>query len=574
MKKILVFIATLLMAAMVQAESWHVCVGSYAAKKNADNFQAELKEAGYQAVIQEIDSGAKKIYRVLLREEFQNAGDARKLAEEFETNTFSLRHKLKGIWVVSENTPSPGPKETQKSETNIETKDEIIIEPVEEETVKTETPVILEKNSEIPVSEEKPFSVHIQTYKEEQAAENDRQRLVEKDIDAYVLKKLDKKEAIKFDLQAGAFETVEEAKVLEEKLEAMDLPNLEITDYNDYAAELSEFDDVITEREVKFDNGINELPDSIPETVKVCLNQFPVNEDFQIKAVKIFDLVNLRENERTEGFEFAEGNIPENLIADTSAISYAEYIDNLFKKEVSVLIAVNENSSYENFFIEGQKECVIAETDFDLPYGKLHSYITEINDIHMIQGITEDKKMYVQMYMPGFTKDEMIAFVENSYSDSSLLFYPQIRKSLCIIPDTNGENNSFLWFNFSQVDESYAKERDYVEWALKIVGHWESEFFICHKDKVVSVSLFDLDYDYNAKEVHKIFMDEKNEMPETYGNHYVKVNEQDGWYLENFRTNELSFSRKSYIISADSDTGSLILENELKSLVDQLKIWK
>lgn len=60
MKKILVFIATLLMAALMQAESWQVCVGSYIDRKNAVNFQAELKEAGYQAVIQEIDSGAKK----------------------------------------------------------------------------------------------------------------------------------------------------------------------------------------------------------------------------------------------------------------------------------------------------------------------------------------------------------------------------------------------------------------------------------------------------------------------------------------------------------------------------------
>lgn len=34
---------------------------------------------------------------------------------------------------------------------------------------------------------------------------------------------------------------------------------------NDYADELSEFADAITQREVKFDNGINELPDSIQE---------------------------------------------------------------------------------------------------------------------------------------------------------------------------------------------------------------------------------------------------------------------------------------------------------------------
>ena len=43
-------------------------------------------------------------------------------------------------------------------------------------------------------------------------------------------------------------------------------------------------------------------------------------------------------------------------------------------------------------------------------------------------------------------------------------------------------------------------------------------------------------------------------MPETYGNRYVSVNEQNGWNLENFTGNELSFSQKSYIIAADSDS--------------------
>lgn len=43
-------------------------------------------------------------------------------------------------------------------------------------------------------------------------------------------------------------------------------------------------------------------------------------------------------------------------------------------------------------------------------------------------------------------------------------------------------------------------------------------------------------------------------MPETYGNHYVSVNEQNGCYIENFTGNELSFSQKSYIIAADSDS--------------------
>lgn len=58
---------------------------------------------------------------------------------------------------------------------------------------------------------------------------------------------------------------------------------------------------------------------------------------------------------------------------------------------------------------------------------------------------------------------------------------------------------------------------------------------------------------FNKNVIVIIAVSEKK-MPETYGNRYVSVNEQNGWNLENFTGNELSFSQKSYIIAADSDS--------------------
>ncbi len=67
-----------------------------------------------------------------------------------------------------------------------------------------------------------------------------------------------------------------------------------------------------------------------------------------------------------------------------------------------------------------------------------------------------------------FTTDEFEAFLDDFENDSSLLVYPQIRKK-------------------------------------------ESDTLFYQDDKRISVGFFDLDYDYNAKNIHEMFMDTHNE---------------------------------------------------------------
>ena len=73
----------------------------------------------------------------------------------------------------------------------------------------------------------------VRSYKEEQAAINDKERLNENDVNAYILKTFDDSSYFSFNLHAGAFDTVEEVEDLQEKLEDLGIEDTKISNYED-----------------------------------------------------------------------------------------------------------------------------------------------------------------------------------------------------------------------------------------------------------------------------------------------------------------------------------------------------
>lgn len=89
-----------------------------------------------------------------------------------------------------------------------------------------------------------------------------------------------------------------------------------------------------------------------------------------------------------------------------------------------------------------------------------------------------------------------------------------------------------------------------------------------------SVSFFDLDYDYNAKQIHKMFMNEKKNNYIDKKNHPSDVANADSWYLDNYFSNELSFSTKSCIIAINSYGDNRFKEEDLVDISKDLQIWE
>ena len=95
-------------------------------------------------------------------------------------------------------------------------------------------------------------------------------------------------------------------------------------------------------------------------------------------------------------------------------------------------------------------------------------------------------------------------------------------------------------------------------------------------DKRISVGFFDLDYDYNAKNIHEMFMDTHNEEEVNDINHPCTVNGLDGWFIGDdvfSSSNEVSFSFKVYIIAVNSFYPDYFDEDELVSFAGDLQIW-
>ena len=523
-------------------DSWSVCLGSFKIKENAEKLVESLKQENIHAAIYLHESEDGIFYRVLLKQSFDFINEARKMRDEINSQSVIRNLDISGLWACSASS----------------------------EELQSKT-VVLQSNKieEIPVSIEKPYSVMVRSYKEEQAAINDKERLCENDVNAYILKTFDDSSYFSFNLHAGAFDTVEEVEDLQEKLEDLGIEDTKISNYEDIVDNVEKYNEVIKTQNVTFEDGNYTIPTLFSSAIRASIRQFPVNKNFQIEQISIFDIDNINATGAdVDGAEKIDDFIDE--INGVHAVSIATYKDDLFDKNVMVFMAVGDDGCFKQKEFDGAEDLQLAIVDDVLDCAVLFND----NDCYL-QGTNRAKNMLVGMISKDFTKGQFSAFINNISNDSSLLVYPQLRKTLLVLPEKNElVQRDFLVFTLSRIGESYAVERNYSDWSAPIVGHWnaKSEFF--QDSQKLSVSFFDMDYDYNANRVHGMFMNEKKGITINSDNHPSSLELADSWYLNSFSSNELSFSTKSYIIAVNSYSGERMPENDLIEVAKELQIWK
>ena len=523
-------------------DSWSVCLGSFKIRENAEKLVESLRQENIQAAIYLHESENGTFYRVLLKQSFDFINEARKMRDEINNKSVIRNLDISGLWACAASS----------------------------EELQSKT-VVLQSNKieEIPVSIEKPYSVMVRSYKEEQAAINDKERLNENDVNAYILKTFDDSSYFSFNLHAGAFDTVEEVEDLQEKLEDLGIEDTKISNYEDIADNVEKYNEVIETQNVTFEDGNYTIPTSFSSAIRASIRQFPVNKNFQIEQISIFDIDNINATGAdVDGAEKIDDFIDE--INGVHAVSIATYKDDLFDKNVMVFMAVGDDGCFKQKEFDGAEDLQLAIVDDVLDCAVLFND----NDCYL-QGTNRAKNMLVGMTSKDFTKSQFSAFINNISNDSSLLVYPQLRKTLLVLPERNDSlQRDFLAFTLSRIGESYAAERSYSDWSVPIVGHWNarSEFF--QDNQKLSISFFDMDYDYNANRVHGMFMNEKKGITINSDNHPSSLELADSWYLNSFSSNELSFSTKSYIIAVNSYSGERIPENDLIGVAKELQIWK
>lgn len=461
------------------------------------------------------------------------------------------------------------PEEPEEPEEVPEPEDVIEPEAPAEElpVIVVEEPKTLGVNEKAVLSEENPYSVLVRSYKYEQFAENDSARLKELGFDSYILKTYDDKEFFAFNVHAGAFASLEEAEALNLQFADAGIHDTVVSDYNEIKENLQKYDEVISSEAVSFDNGQSEIPTCVPESIAKLVKQFPANKDFPIQEITIIDYDNylaIRDkpslSSELNAYIDGEEKVHSALLAKCR--------DELYRKEVTIFFANADQHKEEDILGEvenmqfgatdGVFDCVLYESDGEL----------------VLSGTNISEKMCVKIKTSDFSKDEFINLLIDSFNDGSLSLYPQMRRTFYVLPDKNpDEERKFISFNFKKVGEEYARERNYAEWALPIVGHSLAKSYFYDYNSLLCIGFYDLDYDFNAKNVHAHFTEAKNTSEITETNKPVSVNGIEGWYLLNSKQKEVSFSTKSYVIAVDTEPTSILSKDDLIKFGTDLKIW-
>lgn len=547
----------------VFGEAWFVCLGSFKIKQNADNRVAELGKYNIPCFVYETQTDGQILYRVLFDEQYDDRNVARAARNKLNNNTVINRLGINGLWICM----------AEREEMPVVPEPEPVPEPVPEPalTSPASSEVVLQENKtdSIPLSEEKPYSVLVRSYKEEYAAENTKDRLVEDEIDAYILGKYDDKTLFSFDVHAGAFETEEETEDLIDELEEKGIEDVELSDYNEIADSIEKFDEMVKTQTVVYDSGEETIPTIIPVAVQKCINEFPLNKVFQIEELTIIDLDNTN-------YETVSTKIQETVslfttdISTANAISVTVYKDELFGKSVGVLIAQNDEGSFSFDDIEKEAEFLC---DYQIRGGVLKSKLYTLPNGIYLFGTTEDGTIRIEMGAENFTLEEFNTFMSDSYADSNMLIYPQLRKNLFILPDNSETPRKFQMFTLEKIGKDYVERKQYQDWAWGIYGHWCAIAWFEQEEEVIRVYFYDLDYDYNANQNQKMFMDSHPEDSQNEYNHKEAVHDTEGWYVRNQDGGELSFANKSYVVSVDIELDSTLDLTDLHTMADDLKIW-
>lgn len=582
MKRIISVFVFMIVASFAFAQKYFVCLNSYALEQNALEFQAEMEAVSVPVFIEEAEAkSGTKLYRVILDMPKDTKTEARALRDKVEKSKLAREKNLTGLWILSSDHVTVKTKKVAAVKpVQMPVEEPVLVEVAAELTepeieIKPEAPshveTKLEANEVVPVSEERPYSLLIDSYKEEEVANNNKERLIEKDVDAYVLKKVRENENITFDLHAGSEENADDLEELAEKLDELKI-TYELTDYNDFAEEVELYDQVVSSEEIVSDSGVYEIPENVSEPVREILLSFPINRDFQLESLSIYDVENIYESS-TADYETLSNQFILNLVPN--AFSQAVYTDTLFGNTVHIVISTFDEDVKEIVYLLLQTlesvDGFIKVQDFAIKDGVLKSWIFKDNDEYLLFGYSEAQKMLILLETYDLSEEEFVEFLEDSWNNANLLVYPQIRRTFCVMP--KDENNIFLSYNLAKMGMDYVQEKNYADWAWGIYGHWKAGFNFENEMDAYSVGFFDLDYDYNASKVHGLFMSEKTGQYISDWNHYVDVNGCDGWFISNYNGKEVSFARMSFIMTVNSDYDSVLVEDDLLEIAESLLIW-
>ena len=541
-----IFAAAVLFCSLSGFAQTRICFGTFLNENFAEALAATLADEGVEAEIIQEERYPGSVYLFVVSQEFASEKAA---AAEIR--------KLKADRVIEK--AGAGEPRT------VVFKDPVFYE--------FKSAAAVQKN-DFPLTEELPYSVFLERYKEESRAENAESRLEAQGIDSYIVKKYDDETLMSFDLHSGAFSSEEEAESYRRQLTEKGVEAKEVSHLDEFRGAAEKFDKLTDEEDIVRFRENYQIPEELSPVLIEQLSYFPLHADYALSSLYLFDINNIAglvydfDNEIFRQLS----EITEKL-GQRDVCSLAVYENALFGKTVTVMIFSGENPTDQTFYFEENSE---ARLPYKGKYGLLNFYRT---DSDTLAGVSGDRKHVIFLNAGPFSDEEWEDFISRSWYDSDRFIYPEIRETLFILPKTGDSGRRFLAFELSRVGQSYAEKKGNELWARRIVGHWSSAIIFDCRNALTSVSFFNLDYDLNARKTHGLFMKMHREVVAGwYWNisEEKSVNGAPGWFLEANDENELSFSFGPYIVAVGSNRLEEPLPDyeEISELALDLQIWE
>ncbi|HRP69268.1 MAG TPA: SPOR domain-containing protein [Turneriella sp.] len=450
----------------------------------------------------------------------------------------------------------------------------------------------------IPISEKKPYSVRIESYRTTKDADYAVDRLDSLGVDSYVVRRMGKQNDIWLDVHSGAFDKKADATAFLKALKEKGLRESKVVAFKDIQKTIDAYKKAPSAERREYRLPSASIP-KLSKHILSSLKHFPIDKNYKIITVKFADSKTAPQSSLWRHFSFdydyvPKGNTISKMMQNTDAVAQAVYEDKLLRKRAGIIIlACNDaKQTRENIQLVGEPkwgEKIASDLKFNTTHGVLEGNLYE----------KKNKKATTLVFVGSFSKtNHVLTLVSHNLSrevfdkllaaesdDTGLLVYPEVRYNLSILPrDESG--SVFTHFDLSRVGWSYAKQKGNAWWARNMVHHWNATGYFMKNDKPFSISFFNLNYGATADKIHQNFMSEKKKAKNTYSRELFKLmgvspgwaskvrEGTSGWYLPKGSSsmNELSFALGSVVVSLDSYRQK-VGEKEMKAIANDLQIW-
>lgn len=520
--------ATFLLSAAF-AGKFSICLGSFSKYENATNYVNTLLINGFSVTIEPSLVKEKLYYRILLAETFDTMTAASKVradfAEEFGRND---------IWIMNtnlskKNIPSIVARNAQKELENKKTEavsfDTTKIDEAKTELSKLEVQIseknaeIAEKNSELSRIETKIDVKNIELAELESAkaelneieakiAEKSIELTEINDIDSKISEKEKKLENLKNEIMnINAEIGVANTKLEEKKSELAEIEEVakvaEIESEEEIAFVPRTEIEPSTAAEISFKSK-TEIPTTITENVQELIKLFPLNKNFKLEGISLFDIDNIRDGGLkidTTSIDSIENPYKETTFTaneSVHAVSLGKFEDNDFGAKLSVLMMKMENSDVASFLKNSDSPFDIDfEVEFELESldakEKFNCFMVKSkkdSGEYRLFGENQDKSLFLSIQAEDLGKDWINRFIvaQNS-ADEDVLKNEFLKKSLLTLPNEDLKlDRRFLNFDLAISGDTVERESGFEN-----PEHWNASANFDQEDTILRIGFFDID---------------------------------------------------------------------------------